>query len=232
MRVLLCDDDITILQTIGEYLEIRNVGVDYCSRGQEAVQLASQDGFDVIVLDVKMPGASGLDACQKMRAAGIITPILFLTARDSLDDVLAGFEAGGDDYLIKPFAFEELYARICALSTRLSRQGSATMSVGDLRIDLRTNEVKRGNMTLHLNPMQFKLLKCLASKSPGVVTKSKLARAIWQDDAPESDALRTHIFNLRRIIDKPFDSQYLRTVHGIGFRLCSDDGVEENRETL
>lgn len=231
MRVLLCDDENSILRTIGDYLEIRGVSVDYCARGAEAVRLAAEGEFDVIVLDVKMPGISGLEACQQIREAGVMTPVLFLTARDHLDDILAGFEAGGDDYMVKPFAFEELHARIEALSRRLSRQGVSRIRVQDLQIDLQTSEVSRAGKPIHLNPIQFKLLKCLAIKSPGVVTRAQLEEAVWGEQAPESDALRTHVFNLRGAIDKPFSSPYIHTVHGVGFRLSANEATEEARET-
>jgi len=226
VRVLLCDDDLSILHTIGEYLEMRHIEVDYSSRGREAVALATAQPFDVIVLDVKMPGMTGLEACRNIRAAGVLTPILFLTARDSLADTIAGFAAGGDDYLVKPFAFEELYVRIDALSRRLSRQGQSVITIGDLRMDLQTNEVSRAGERLHLNPIQFSVLKCLATKSPGVVTRSELQQFVWGDDVPESDALRTHIFNLRSIMDKPFPTALLHTVHGVGFKLCAMEALE------
>jgi len=216
---------------MGEYLELQGIKADYSSRGREAIELARQHKFDVIVLDITMPGMSGLGACQEIRSAGVLTPVLFLTARDRLDDVLAGFAAGGDDYLVKPFAFEELHARITALSNRISRHGSSRIAIGDLEINLQTNEVSRAGKRLHLNPVQFRVLKCLATKSPGVVTRSQLEQSVWGDDAPASDALRTHIFNLRAIIDKPFSSELIQTVHGIGFRMSADEAAEPGIET-
>lgn len=230
MRILLCDDEDSILRTIGDYLEIRQHDVDYCARGREAVQLATREEFDVIVLDVTMPGLSGLEACQKIRESGVLTPVLFLTARDSLDDILAGFDAGGDDYMVKPFAFEEFLARIEALSKRLSRAGASRIRIRDLQIDLQTQEVTRAGKTLHLNPLQFKLLKCLATKSPGVVTRAQLQQALWGDEAPESDALRTHVFTLRSIVDKPFAHPYIHTVHGVGFRLNANGSADQASE--
>lgn len=232
MRILLCDDDPSILQTVGDLLAARGVTVDYCSRGTEAVDLAGRSEYDVIVLDVSMPRLSGLDACHQMRAAGVLTPILFLTARDRLEDTLAGFDAGGDDYVVKPFEFDELLARLQALGRRVSRSDTAQLKVGDLVIDPTSAEVSRAGHPLSLNRMQFRLLKCLALKSPGVVSRAELEHCGWGDEPPDSDALRTHVFNLRALIDKPFETPLLRTVRGIGYRLCepgypeTDDDAE------
>lgn len=227
MRVLLCDDDYSILHTIGEYLEIRDIEVDYCQRGEQAGQLAQQVNFDVIILDIMMPGQSGLDACRAIRAAGCDTPILFLTARDSLDDVLLGFSAGGDDYLVKPFVFEEMLARVLALGKRRSRLDKDEISIGELKINAQTREVTKRGDTLHLNPIQYQLLTYMAQKSPGVVTRNELQQAIWNDNVPDSDALRTHISNLRGVVDKPYSSRQIVTIHGVGYSLRSGAATGE-----
>lgn len=226
MRVLVCDDDVAILQSVGDFLELHDVEVDYCARGREAVDLVERNPFDVIVLDVMMPGLSGIDACRELRARGVFTPVLFLTARDSLDDVLAGFDSGGDDYLVKPFAYPELLARITALSMRLSRQGSTSVTIADLVLDLQRAEATRNGELLSLNKTQFKLLKRLALRSPGVVTRAELETEIWGEDLPGTDALRSHIFQLRSIVDKPFGATLIRTVHGVGYCLRPQDEAD------
>ena len=223
MRVLVCDDDPSVLRSVGEFLEMRDLQVDYCSSGMETIELVKENYYDVIVLDVMMHAKSGLETCQELRATGTLTPVLFLTARDSLEDLLAGFDAGGDDYLVKPFAYRELFARVVALSNRLSRQGSTSIAVGDLVLDLQLGEAARKGKKLSLNKTQFKLLRCLALKSPGVVTRAELEEELWGDDVPDSDALRTHIFHLRGIVDKPFDFGVIHTVHGVGYCLRKRD---------
>lgn len=219
MRVLLCDDDRAILHTVGDYLALQALTVDFAGSGREALNRVRSDDYDVIVLDVRMPGMSGLDCCRTMRAEGVLTPILFLTARDSLDDTLLGFEAGADDYLVKPFAFQELHARLSALGKRYSRQGAAKLEVGELSIDLATGEVRRRDDLLKLNRIQFLLLRHLAMKSPALASRKELEELVWGDDPPDSDVLRVHMSALRRIVDKPFGSNMLKTVHGLGFRL-------------
>lgn len=222
MRILVCDDEPTVLDSVADYLGLHGIDADSATSGAMAMASVSRESYDVIVLDVMMPRMSGLECCRQLRSRGVVTPILFLTARDSLEDTLAGFEAGGDDYLVKPFAFEELVARLRALSSRFSRHGAARMTIGDLTIDLTTGEATRAGAVLDLSPIQFRLLKQLALRSPTVVTRTELERTLWGDDVPDSDSLRVHVSALRRIVDKPVGTHMIRTVHGVGFRLVDD----------
>jgi DNA-binding response OmpR family regulator len=152
------------------------------------------------------------------------TPVIMLTARDQLDDRLQGFRSGADDYLVKPFALSELAARIEAVLRRSQGGGKRSLRIGDLSYDLDTLEVARAGRLLKLNPIGLKLLAVLMQKSPHVVRREVLEETLWGDDCPDSDALRSHVHQLRQVIDKPFAHQLLQTVHGVGYRLV--DGVD------
>lgn len=191
------------------------------------LHLAANGHFDLIVLDVMLPGLDGNSLCQRLREeARLDTPVIMLTARDALDDRLQGFRSGADDYLVKPFALSELAARIEAVLRRSRGGGKRALQVGDLHYDLDTLEVSRGGKPLKLNPIGLKLLAVLMQKSPHLVRREVLEEALWGDDCPDSDALRSHIHQLRQVIDKPFGKPLLHTLHGLGYRLSeSIDGV-------
>lgn len=221
MKVLVADDDTDILSTIADYLELHNIEVDCAKNGNQAVNLCAQNRYDAMVLDVMMPKCDGLSACKQIRANGNTTPILFLTARDTLEDKIDGFNAGGDDYLIKPFAMMELVCRIQALGKRISRQQVRLIKVGDLEMDLEQGTTRRAGRALMLNSVQFRLLRFMMSKSPQIVTREQLEQELWRDSMPKSDALRSHIYQLRSLLDKPFVFPMLETVRGRGYRLVS-----------
>ncbi|MDR3213109.1 MAG: response regulator transcription factor, partial [Azoarcus sp.] len=186
------------------------------------LHLAATRPYDLIVLDVMLPGIDGYRVCQRLREDGRrVTPIVMLTARDTLDDRLQGFASGADDYLVKPFALSELVARIEAVLRRAQGTGKRQLTVGDLRYDLETLEVSRAGKPLKLNPIGLRLLEALMQKSPAVVRRETLEEALWGDDIPDSDSLRSHIHLLRQTIDKPFAAALLHTVHGVGFRLAA-----------
>jgi DNA-binding response OmpR family regulator len=186
------------------------------------MHLAVTHAFDLIILDIMLPGMDGLTLCRKLRQEGRVhTPVIMLTARDSVDDKLAGFKAGSDDYLVKPFSLSELQARVEAVLRR-SRSHSLIgnqLQVGDLSLDLDTLKVVRQGKALKLNPIGLKLLEKLMKSSPHVVRRESLQDLLWGEDTPESDSLRSHIHLLRQIIDKPFDPPLIHTVHGIGYCL-------------
>jgi len=220
MKVLVADDDPDILSTIADYLELYGIAVDCAKNGTQAVNLCALNQYDVLVLDVMMPKCDGLSACKQIRASGSTVPILFLTARDTLEDKIDGFNAGADDYLIKPFAMMELVCRIDALGKRISRQKARLLSVGELEMDLEHGNARRAGCTLMLNSIQFRLLRFLMSRSPQIVTREQLEQELWHSSVPESDALRSHIYQLRSILDKPFSFPMLETVRGRGYRLA------------
>jgi len=200
--------------------------VDYAADGITGLHLAVTNDYDVIVLDLMLPALDGLSLCRKLRAeAKKSTPVLMLTARDRLEQKIEGFQAGADDYLVKPFAMKELEIRLEALNRRGTRGfESRVMKVADLEFDPDTQTVKRGGLRLELNPSLRTLLGVLMSNTHRVVPRDELEHALWGDDRPDADVLRTHIYALRTVIDKPFSTKLLHTVHGTGYRLAETDG--------
>lgn len=221
MRILVIEDNRDILANILDYLELKGFTVDCAQDGLSGMHLALTQPYDLIVLDIMLPGMDGYQFCQKLRQeANNNTPIIMLTARDALDDRLKGLHAGADDYLVKPFALSELVARIEAVLRRSSGANKRVLEVADLRYNLETLEVSRAGQPLKLNPIGLKLLATLMQRSPAVVRREALEEALWGDDIPDSDSLRSHIHQLRQSIDKPFATTLLHTVHGVGFRLA------------
>ncbi|MCY4144438.1 MAG: response regulator transcription factor [Gammaproteobacteria bacterium] len=224
MRVLVVDDNHDICQNIGDYLELYGHVVDFAYNGANALRLALIGEYDVIVLDLMLPGMDGLDVCRELRAgAKSEVPVLMLTARDTLTDKLGGFRAGTDDYLVKPFAMQELLARLQALYARRKGRLAQKLVVGDLALDKKTREVSRGGQRISLNPVGFKILERMMEASPTVVTRTELETLLWGDEWPESDALRSHLYKLRRAMEMPCRERLLHTVHGVGYRLAVPD---------
>jgi DNA-binding response OmpR family regulator len=224
--ILVIEDNRNISEMVGEYLERRNYGVDYAKDGADGLRLAIENSYDVIILDLMLPRMDGLEVCRRLRQeAKKSTPVLMLTARDTLDDKVRGLEAGGDDYLVKPLAIQELEARVRALIRRDRRQVSAeVLKVGDLVLDTATLRLTRNGRDLQLSPIGLKLLNILMRESPRVVTRRDIEREIWGDGLPDSDTLRSHLYNLRKVIDKPFERPLLHTIHSAGYRLAEMDG--------
>jgi DNA-binding response OmpR family regulator len=226
LRILVVEDNTDIAENIGDYLESQGHVVDFSMDGIGGLHLALTEDFDAIVLDIMLPGMDGLTFCRKLRQeADIPTPILMLTARDTLADKLEGFDAGADDYLVKPFELEELAARVGALVRRAEHTGAPHLQVGDLEIDTGKMQVQRAGQTLELNRACLKILILLIKASPNVVSRKNIEHALWGDMPPGSDALRSHIYTLRQAIDKPFKTTMLRTVHGVGYRLVESDEI-------
>ncbi len=223
MRVLIIEDNADIAGNIGDYCEARGWTADYAMDGLVGLHLAGTEPFDVIVLDLGLPALDGLELCRQLRArGGIETPILMLTARDTLDDKLEGFRSGADDYLVKPFALQELAARVEALARR--RRGSAgVLRVADLELDPGSLIARRAGQRLDLTPVGLRILRRLMEASPKVLTRSDLEEAIWKGEPPDEATLRSHIYQLRHAIDRPFPRPLLHTVHGIGYRLAADE---------
>lgn len=221
MRILVIEDNRDILANVVDYLELKNYVVDCAQDGLSGLHLAATEHYDLIVLDVMLPGIDGFHVCKRLREdAQSDTPIIMLTARDALDDRLQGLQAGADDYLVKPFALSELVARIEAVLRRSQGSRKHQLQLGDLHYDLDTLQVTRAGQVLRLNPIGHKLLRILMQKSPAVVRREQLEEALWGDDVPDSDSLRSHIHQLRQVLDKPFGQPLLHTVHGVGFRLA------------
>jgi DNA-binding response OmpR family regulator len=226
MRVLIIEDNPDIAANLGDYLEDHGHTVDFAGDGVTGLHLAVVNDFDAIVLDLALPGMDGLAVCHKLRSeAGKDTPVLMLTARDRLEDKLAGFDTGADDYLVKPFELQEVQARLKVLAGRGRRRTSRELKVGDLVYNLDTLKVKRGDKEIYLNPIGLKLLHCLMEASPNVVSRADLEMEVWGEEMPDSDSLRVHIHSLRGAIDKPFGSNMIQTRHGIGYSLVDPDAV-------
>jgi len=187
------------------------------------MHLALTHSYDVIVLDLMLPGMDGLSFCKKLRLDGNVdTPVLMLTARDTLDDKLKGFAAGADDYLVKPFALQELHVRLQALYKRRRGKTDKLLTVADLTLNKSTLQVHRAGRHIDVNPAGMKLLQRLMEETPSVVTREDLETLLWADEPPDGDALRSHMYKLRQAIDKPFDNILIRTVHRIGYRIAED----------
>lgn len=226
MRILLVEDNRDILANLADYLELKGYSVDCAQDGLSGLHLAVGNHYDLIVLDVMLPGLDGYSLCRRLREeARSSVPVIMLTARDQLDDRLQGFNAGADDYLLKPFALSELAARIEAVLRRSQGGVRRLLQVADLSYDLDTLEVSRAGQRLKLNPLGLRLLALLMQRSPHVLRREALEEALWGDDCPDSDSLRSHIHQLRQTIDKPFPTPLLHTVHGVGYRLADDHAL-------
>lgn len=226
LRILVVEDNADIAENIGDYLEQQGHILDFAMDGIGGLHLAVTLDFDVIVLDIMLPGMDGLTFCRKLRnEANMSTPVLMLTARDTLSDKLEGFDAGADDYLVKPFALEELAARIGVLARRSSQMLPSRLCLADLDVDIAKMQVQRAGRKIELNRACLKILVMLLKAYPNVVTRKQLEQALWGDEPPDSDALRSHIYTLRSAIDRPFKHALLETVHGVGYRLIVPDEI-------
>ena len=226
MHLLMVEDNPDLVANVVDFLEDRGHTLDIAYNGFAALGFAMQQPYDAIILDLMLPGLSGLEVCAKLRAEGLALPVLMLTARDGLDDKLEGFASGADDYLVKPFALAELEARLTAIVRRSQAAsrlaGANQLSVGDLALDLATRRLSRAGRPLELPPIPMKLLEALMRRAPRLVSRAELERAVWGDEPPDSDALRAHLHLLRQVIDKPFSYRLLHTVRGFGYRLSDD----------
>ena len=223
--VLLVEDHAELAATTGEFLELCGYIVDYASDGTSGLNLASENDYDALILDIMLPGLNGYEICRKVRQEDESDiPILMLTARDQLQDKLEGFDTGADDYLIKPFDFEELDARLKSIIKR-HKGGFNTkpLKIHDLELDLKTMLVTRAGKTLKLSPTGLQILKILMRRSPELVSREEIERELWGDLVPDSDVLRSHLYNLRKVIDKPFDVALLETIPSLGLKIIAPD---------
>lgn len=216
LNVLLVEDDRDLALSVIDHLEIENIICDYAANGIEGTALIEQNRYDVLILDINMPGMDGLSLCEKVRFDGNDTPVLMLTARDTLSNKIEGFNAGTDDYMIKPFEIEELIVRLHALSKRRSGQVSV-IEVGPLKLDITNRTVSLNKAPIKLSPTAFKLLEILMRASPNPVSQSELVLKVWGDEIPDSNKLRVHIYNLRKSLDADNAGHLLKTSTGFGF---------------
>jgi DNA-binding response OmpR family regulator len=226
--ILVIEDNPDLVANLYDYLEPLGYVVDAVYEGRSGLRFARDNYYDAIVLDLTLPGMDGLELCRQLRETRHSTPVLMLTARDTLADKLEGFASGADDYLVKPFALSELAARLRALIKRARREHAREcLRVGDLVFDPETLHLERAGQKITLPPIPLKILDMLIRQSPRVVSRREIERRIWANERPDSDALRAHIHVLRNAIDKPFPIALLRTVHGMGYQLAApDDGQD------
>jgi len=233
MRVLVVEDNHNLVANLFEYFDARGYTLDAAPDGPTGLHLAVTKEFDAIVLDWMLPRMDGREVLSRLREAGRDTPVLMLTARDELPDKIAGFRAGADDYLTKPFHLPELEVRLEALVARARGRGrSKLLQVGDLKLDMSTLEATRAGRTLHLYPACRKLLEVLMQASPAAVTRDRLEHALWGDDPPDGDMLRSHIYELRRSVDGPFDMKLIQTLPRVGYRIVAGEPATAASEAI
>ena len=222
MKVLIVEDHRRLAQSIKKGLGQEKIISDISFNGKEGLDMIFSDGYDVVVLDLMLPGLNGIEICKKVRKEGIKTPILMLTARAELDDKVTGLNCGADDYLTKPFAFKELVARIRALARRPKQTTGNKIRVNDLVLDINISEVKRNGKVLKLSKREFSLLEYLMRHKGIVVNKSKIISQVWEHDADITDnAVEAFVSSLRKKVDKAFKKSkpLIHTVRGFGYRL-------------
>jgi len=219
-NVLLVEDNFSLADTIITYLRLDGIDCDYAATGPQGLELALTNTYETILLDINLPRMNGLDVCEALRKKGVEVPVLMLTARGTLEDKLAGFDAGTDDYLIKPFELSELVARVKALAKRRSASRQR-LEIGSLILDLSARVASREGQPLSLTPTGWKILELLMRESPNVVSRESIERAVWGDgELPDTNSLKVHLFRLRQQVDKPFQKNLLHTVaaHGVALR--------------
>ncbi len=225
MRVLVVEDEAKMAALIRRGLTADGHVADVAAHGGDALWMAATVPYDVIVLDVMLPGLDGVETCRRLRAAGVWTPILMLTAKRTIADRVAGLDAGADDYLAKPFSFAELLARLRALCRRGAVERPAVLRVGDLCLDPATREVRRGEVPIALSPKEFALLEVFMRRPGHVLSRLALLDHGWDIDAEHhSNVIEVFVRRLREKIDRPFGRRSLETVRGGGYRLRADGG--------
>lgn len=223
MRVLIIEDDVDIATNLYDYLGGRGHVVDHAADGLTGLHLAVAHDYDALLLDLALPGIDGLALCRKLRTeARRATPVLMLTARDTLDDKLAGFDNGADDYLVKPYALQEVEARLLALTRRSTgRVAGQILSVGDIRFDPSSLSVTRANVPVKLPPKCVRILEAMMARPGHVFSRGELEAAAWGEPLVGAETLRTHMHLLRRALAIDGREDPVQTVHGLGYRLVA-----------
>ena len=219
-KILIVEDEEDIIELISYSLKKEGFSVTSLTSGSHVAYEVDKNRPDLILLDLMLPRMDGLTLCNKLRDAGNNTPVLMLTALDSRDDMLKGFQHGADDYLTKPFDLDILEARMTALIKRYRGTVASTkLQYGEVSIDQKTHQAYRQDKLLALNPTTYTILEMLVKNAPEVVTREEIAFRLWQEDEPNNDVLRSHIYQLRGQLDKPFKEHVLKTIPKVGFRL-------------
>ena len=217
MRILLVEDDKIISEQIAAALAKERLDVEVVRSGERALDVALGSRFNLIVLDIMLPNLDGWAVCERVRAAGILTPILMLTARDSIDDRVKGLQGGADDYLSKPFDLRELLARVHVLLRRDAVHRTGLIKIADLVIDSVAHRVERGGKEVTLTPREYALLEALARNEGRTLTREVILESIWNNDESLENTVNFHVTSLRKKIDAPFKQKLIHTVHGIGY---------------
>lgn len=223
MRILFAEDEKDLLEVAVKRLKAEGFGVDGCADGEEALLYAMSTDYDLLILDIMMPKADGITVLKKLRASGKNMPVLLLTAKDAVSDRVAGLDAGADDYLTKPYAFSELLARIRALLRRNGDIKSDVLTAGDLKLELSTHRVKRGDVEIELSSKEFALLESFMRNKGKVLTRAQLETQVWDYGfTGGSNVIDVYIRYLRKKIDEPFQQKLIHTVRGRGYVLKED----------
>lgn len=224
MKVLLVDDEARLVEAVRRGLAAEDFSVDVARDGEQGLWMAQEGSYDVIVLDIMLPKVNGYRVCQELRAAGIWTPVLMLTAKDGEHDEADAFDLGADDYLTKPFAFVVLVARLRALLRRGAPERPVVLSCGDLSLDPARRRVQRGDDEIVLTPREFGLLHFLLRRAGDVLTKTEILAGVWDENYDgDSNVVEVYIGYLRRKIDTPYDRHSIQTIRGMGYRLVADE---------
>jgi two-component system, OmpR family, response regulator len=220
VRVLIVEDQPKLAELLARGLREEGHAADVADRGEDALWMAPAASYDVIVLDIMLPGIDGIETCRELRRGGVWTPVLMLTARDAVGDRVTGLDAGADDYLTKPFSFDELLARLRALTRRVPAERPVTVEVGDLRLDPAAHRAWRGETELELSAKEFAMLELLMRRPGNVLTREQLLEGAWDMSYERrSNVVDVYIRYLREKIDRPFGSDSIETVRGVGYRL-------------
>jgi two-component system OmpR family response regulator len=223
MRVLVVEDEIKMAELLARGLREEGHAVDVAGRGEDALWMVRATPYDIVILDIMLPGLDGLETCRQMRASEVWTPVLILTARDAVSDRVAGLDTGADDYLVKPFSFSELVARLRALTRRAPQERPVTLQVGDLRLDPAAHRAWCGDVELDLSAREFALLELLMRRPGQTLSRAQLLEGAW-DMAFEvrSNVVDVYIRYLREKVDRPFGRDSIQTVRHVGYRLRED----------
>jgi DNA-binding response OmpR family regulator len=219
MKILIIEDDVKIVNFLKKGLEEESYSIDYSYNGEEGLYLASVNIYDLILLDIMLPLLNGIEVCKKLREANINTPVIMLTAKDSIEDTIKGLDIGANDYLSKPFSFSELLARM-RVQLRAKNSAQTILKVADLELDLLTKTAKRGNDNISLTAKEFSLLEYLIKNQNNVLSETILSSMLNNmDESNISNVVNVYIYRLRNKIDKPYEKKLIKTVRGLGFKI-------------
>jgi two-component system OmpR family response regulator len=223
MRILIVEDEVKMARLIGRALREEGMVADVAERGEDALSMAGSTDYDAILLDLMLPGIDGFETCRRLRDDGVRAPVLVLTAREAVDDRVAGLDSGADDYVTKPFAIAELLARIRALTRRGPIERPVVLEAGELRLSPATRHAWRGDEEISLSAREFALLEALMRRPGEVLSRDQLLEQVWGENGEtESNVVDVYVYYLREKVDRPFGAQSIETVRGGGYRLRKD----------